>query len=80
MGGINETVEIDETLVGGKVKGKGRAYTGNKTVVMGMAERGGDIKTQVVPDVKRKTLEPIIQLDVVEGVISLWRTAVFPAV
>ncbi len=67
LGGFYETVEIDETLVGGKVKGKGRAYRGNKTVVMRMAERGGDIKTQVVPDVKRKTLEPIIRLDVVEG-------------
>ena len=59
-------VEIDETLVGGKVKGKGRAYRGNKTTVMAIAERDGDIMTTVVPDVKRRTLEPIIKSNVIE--------------
>ena len=32
-------VEVDETLVGGKVKGKGRRYTGNKTIVAGAIQR-----------------------------------------
>ena len=47
-GPLGGTVEADETYVGGKVKGKGRGYTGNKTVVFGMLERGGDVMTKVV--------------------------------
>jgi DNA-directed RNA polymerase subunit RPC12/RpoP len=36
--------EIDETYVGGKVKGKGQRYVGNKTIVMGLVQRGGAFK------------------------------------
>src|SRR5262249_16200420 len=49
----------DETMIGGVRKGtgkRGRAAEG-KTIVLGMAERGGDIITRIVPDVKRATLE-----------------------
>jgi len=54
-------IEIDETYVGGKRPGKrGRGAEG-KTVVFGMVERGGRAFTQVTPDVKAKTLLPIIQ-------------------
>jgi transposase-like protein len=60
-------VEIDETYVGGKVKRKGRRYTGNKTVVMGMVERGGAIKGRVVPNDKKQTLLPIILQSVEPG-------------
>lgn len=38
---LSGTVEADETYVGGKVRGKGRAYKGNKAMVMGVVERGG---------------------------------------
>ena len=64
LGGV---VEADETLVGGKVKGKGRGYRENKTTVFGMIERGGDVMANVVPDVKRRTLEPIIRENVEPG-------------
>lgn len=67
LGGPGDDVEVDETLVGGKVKGKGRGYRGNKTVVMAMAERDGDVMAKVVPDVKRRTLEPIIRENVEQG-------------
>ena len=54
---IGGHVEIDETMIGGVRTGKrGRAAQG-KTVVLGMAERGGDVITRVVPDVKRVSLE-----------------------
>ena len=54
-------VEADETYIGGKRPGKrGRGAEG-KTVVFGMVERGGRAVTQVTPDVKAKTLLPIIQ-------------------
>ena len=40
---LSGTVEVDETYVGGKVKGKGKGYLGNKSVVVGAVERDGDI-------------------------------------
>ena len=64
LGGV---VEADETLVGGKVKGKGRGYRENKTTVFGMIERGGDLMAEVVPNVKRGTLEPMIRENVEPG-------------
>ena len=60
-------VEVDETYVGGKRRGKpGRGAEG-KTVVMGMKERNGPIKTQVVKDASRATLEPLIFKNVKRG-------------
>ncbi len=53
-------VEVDETVVGGKVKGKGRAYKGNKTWVAGALQRGGSIRLERIPNVKRKTLHGFI--------------------
>ena len=38
---LEGTVEVDETWVGGKAKGMGRGYTGNKTMVLGALERDG---------------------------------------
>jgi len=67
LGGRGETVEIDETMVGGKRKGKrGRGAEG-KTVVFGMMERDGDVMVKVVPNVRRSTLQPIIEANVVKG-------------
>jgi len=63
-------VEVDETYVGGKRKGgkRGRGAEG-KTVVFGALERGGDVRSRVVADVKRKTLEPIIRSTVAPGAV-----------
>jgi len=56
-------VEIDETRIGGKdVKGKD-----DKTVVMGMLERQGELITRVVPNVRRKTLYRYILAHVRKG-------------
>ncbi|HVR77654.1 MAG TPA: IS1595 family transposase [Acidimicrobiia bacterium] len=41
---LGNTVEMDETYVGGKVRGKGRNYTGNKALILGAVERGGSVK------------------------------------
>ena len=53
-------VEVDETLIGGKIKGKGRAYKGNKTWVAGAIQRGGNVRIERIPDVKRRTLHGFI--------------------
>lgn len=53
-------VEIDETYVGGKHPGRrGRGASG-KTIVFGMLERGANVMTHVVPNVRKVTLHPII--------------------
>ena len=54
-------VEVDETLIGGKTQGKGRAYKGNKTWVAGAVQRGGRARLKRIPDVRRDTLHSFIQ-------------------
>ena len=53
-------VEVDETLIGGKTKGKGRGYRGNKTLVAGALQRDGEIRLERIPDTKRHTLHGFI--------------------
>lgn len=67
VGGLNEIVEIDETLVGGSVSGKGSGFKGNKTVVVGMLERGGDVATHIVTSRHRGPMEALIQEHVILG-------------
>ena len=53
-------VEVDETYVGGKTKGKGRGYKANKTIVAGAIQRGGQVRLERLPDVKKATLHGFI--------------------
>lgn len=68
-GPLSGEVEMDETYIGGKLKlppkvrGKG-AYLKNKTTVFGMVERGGILRSKVVPNEQKRTLLPIIQANV----------------
>ena len=54
-------VEVDETYVGGKVKGMGRGYRGNKSIAVGAIERGGQIRLQVIKNANRETLHQFIK-------------------
>ena len=60
-------IEADETYIGGKSTGKRGRRAPNKTVVFGVVERDGDIMAKVVPDVKKRTLHPIIEENVKQG-------------
>lgn len=56
-------VEVDETYVGGKPRhprDKRNAWS-SKTPVMAMVERGGRVRSMVVPDVTAKTLKQAIR-------------------
>ena len=63
---LSGEVEADETFIGGKARnmhrskkiGKGYEHRGivNKTVVMGMLERGGKVKTKVIGERDKETL------------------------
>lgn len=65
---LKGVVEADESYVGGKSSGgkRGRGAP-KKAVVFGMQERGGDVVAKVVPNVKRRTLQPIIARNVKLG-------------
>jgi transposase-like protein len=75
-GKLSGEVEVDETFIGGKARNMhkskrvkritGRGATG-KTVVMGMLERGGKVKTLVVPDRSKTTLQGHVINHVEEG-------------
>jgi transposase len=67
LGGSGVTVEIDETLIGGSVQGKGSGYKGNKHTVVGFLERGGDVVTKVVTSRHRGPMEALVQQHVMLG-------------
>jgi transposase-like protein len=53
IGGKGATVEMDETYVGGRRRHVGSGYVGNKTMVLGALERGGQIRLRVEKTKKR---------------------------
>jgi len=58
---LSGEVEADESYFGGVRKGiRGRGAAG-KVVVFGLLKRGGKVYTAIIPDVKTKTLMPIIR-------------------
>lgn len=54
-------VEVDETMVGGKARGKGAGYKGNKHWVAGAIERGGRVRMERVPDIRKHTLQDFVR-------------------
>ena len=53
-------VEVDETYIGGKKRGMGHAYKGNKTPVVALVERGGRVRSQTVPVVTGRNIKAIL--------------------
>jgi len=64
---LSGRVEIDDTYIGGKSKGKRGRGAEKKTIVLGMVERTGDARGKVVPNMKKKTITPVIKDMVDEG-------------
>ncbi|MEI6486538.1 MAG: IS1595 family transposase [Sphingomonadales bacterium] len=67
IGGAGTEVEIDETLIGGSVQGKGSGYKANKTPVVGMVERGGKIVAKVVASRRTGPMLALINENVLPG-------------
>ena len=68
LGGFGKQVEIDETFIGGKTTQE-KGFLANKTVVLGMVERGGDVVTKVIPNRRIRTMIPIIKQNVMPHTI-----------
>ena len=67
-GTLSGTVEVDETFVGGKPRNrqprKGARPSSDPTAkkpVVGMVERGGDVKAWVAPNVRSATIRPLME-------------------
>jgi len=65
-GPLSGHVEIDETLIGGKVKGHADMYA-NKTELFGMLERDGRLVAGPIPNRKAYVLERTIERNVTRG-------------
>jgi transposase-like protein len=65
LGSGGKVVEIDETNIGGKSRHHGIKQGKNaKIKVLGMVERGGRIRLQVIPNAKAESLKPTIEANV----------------
>jgi len=64
---LNDIVEADETYIGGKQKGKRGRGAANKTPVIGIAERDGEVKAIVAENTKASTIIPFIKENVEQG-------------
>ena len=69
-------VEVDETFIGGKarnmhrdrrIRAKVQSDNKGKTVVLGMLERKGTVRTSVIPDCKKRTIAPELGQNVEQG-------------
>ncbi len=76
LGGNGGEVEADETFIGGKARNmhvskRERRITGtggkDKTAVMGLLERGGRVRTAVIPNRKRTALQAEVRKHVEAG-------------
>ncbi|HLK48182.1 MAG TPA: IS1595 family transposase [Bryobacteraceae bacterium] len=58
---LNGTVEVDETFVGGKQRGQGQGIRDNKEVVIGIRQRGGELRFFHAADATSGTLARYIK-------------------
>ncbi len=55
-------VEMDQTMIGGKAKGKN--WQDNKTWVAGAIERGGKVRIERIPNIKKGTIHDFVRRNI----------------
>jgi transposase-like protein len=61
MDQLKGVVEVDETYIGGKVRGMGRGYKGNKAIAIVAVQREGKIRLQCINAADKETLHAFIK-------------------
>ncbi|HEY6350708.1 MAG TPA: IS1595 family transposase, partial [Candidatus Angelobacter sp.] len=75
LGGEGKQVEMDETFIGGKARNMHKSRRrkmnlrgqANKAIVMGMLERGGQVRAHVIEERDKRTLRPLIDEHIGKG-------------
>lgn len=75
LGGSGNPVEVDETFIGGKARfmhkdkraRMDKMSLGNKTIVAGLLEREGKVKTQVITSREKETMHDLVRRHVESG-------------
>jgi transposase-like protein len=76
MGGPNGEVEVDETFIGGLARNmhkgvhKRRIFdpsSKGKTPILGILQRGGEVRAKVVPNIRKHHIQPEIRAHVMAG-------------
>ncbi len=63
-------VEVDETMIGGKAKGKD--WRDNKTWVAGAVERGGRVRIERIPNIKKGTIHDFVRRTVADEAEAIY--------
>lgn len=64
---LDGDVEIDEAYIGGVAHGTRGRGAERKVIVMGLQDRDGDLRAEVVPDVRKWTLQNVVRANVAKG-------------
>lgn len=66
---LSGVVEVDESMFGGRQTGIGGGFkqVGNKSIILGMMQRDGDVQTVQVPNSRAATLLPILKAQIKPG-------------
>jgi transposase-like protein len=83
---LKGVVEADETYVGGKQQGVGQGCVDNKTPVVALVERGGNVRTKVIANLSQANLRSFLDDNIVRDCIvntdqaPRYRNIVYPIV
>lgn len=61
LGKLQGTIEVDETYIGGRAKGKRGRGAANKTPVVSLVERDGEVRSQVMAQVTSANVGRVMQ-------------------
>lgn len=61
---LQGVIEADETYIGGRAHGKRGRGAANKTPVVSLVQRGGDVRSQTMPQVSSKNIRQVLKKNI----------------